>query len=95
MTLTVLKLPTFKGAPFTVPHFGCLASKLASHSSQMLRRRCRRVCRRRPKRQDLQCMPIQVMGFFVGHPIIDFLHMKFFYLKMIFDYIDMMFTLLF
>ena len=75
MTLTALKLPTFKGAPFTVPHFGCLASKLASHSSQMLRRRCRRVCRRRrPKRQDLQYMAIQVIGFLVGHPKIDFPH---------------------
>ena len=72
MTLTALKLPTFKGAPFTVPHFGCLASKLASHSSQMLRRRCRRVCRRRPKRQDLQYIAIQVIGFLVWHPKIDF-----------------------
>ena len=74
MTLTALKLPTFKGAPFTVPHFGCLASKLASHSSQMLRRRCRRVCRRRLKRQDLQYMAIQVIVFLVGHPKIDFSH---------------------
>ena len=40
----------------------------------MLRRRCRRVCRRRLKRQDLQYMAIQVIGFLVGYPKIDFPH---------------------